>query len=313
MNTSTKGAVVVGVTGPGRETAALRFAADCAARAGAEVILVHAYGRSLPPPPPSILMTESEAGDVAEWVAKGVGEEFDELTDGSVPFRTLAVVGRPARVLVDLSRDARLVVVQHREPGWLGRLFVGSTVNGVAASGGCPVVSVPQDWEPPAAGERPKEVLVGVHEGGAPREAVSAAMEWAAATDALVRVVHAWRLDPAYDDIVTARVAADWHAEQVRALESAIADLRADRPSVPVRVEVLHQWPIQVLVDGSATASLVVVGRHGGHWRGGPHLGSVARTVLREAQGPVMVVPLPAVTGESDDWDLDADEVSPQT
>jgi hypothetical protein len=39
----------------------------------------------------------------------------------------------------------------------------------------------------------------------------------------------------------------------------------------------------------------------------------VARTVLREAQGPVMVVPLPAVTGESDDWDLDADEVSPQT
>lgn len=75
MDTSTEGAVVVGVTGPGRETAALRFAADLATREGTEVVLVHAYGTALPPPPPSVLMTYAEAADVAEWLVKEVREE----------------------------------------------------------------------------------------------------------------------------------------------------------------------------------------------------------------------------------------------
>jgi hypothetical protein len=75
-DTSTRGAVVVGVTGPGRETAALMFAAECAGRDRAEVVLVHAYGAALPPPPPSVLMTCSQAADTADWVLKGVEEEF---------------------------------------------------------------------------------------------------------------------------------------------------------------------------------------------------------------------------------------------
>jgi nucleotide-binding universal stress UspA family protein len=286
--TTTRGAVVVGVTAPGRETAAMKFAADCAAREGAEVVLVHAYGAAVPPPPPSVLMSYAAAADVAEWVVKGVEEEFAGLTRGAVEFRSMAAVGTPAHALVDLGKEARMVVVQHRDVHWLGRLFVGSTVNGVAAHGACPVVSVPHGWEP----GRPGEVVVGVHEAGAPREAVVAGLEWAAAIGAPVRVVHAWRLDPAYDDIITARVAADWANQEVRVLESAISDLRGAHPSVAVVTEVRHQWPSQVLVDASDDASMVVVGRHAGHWRGGPHLGSVARTVLREAACPVMVVPL---------------------
>ena len=41
-------------------------------------------------------MTYSEAADVADWVVKGVEEEFAELTDGTVEFRSAAVDGRPA-------------------------------------------------------------------------------------------------------------------------------------------------------------------------------------------------------------------------
>jgi nucleotide-binding universal stress UspA family protein len=67
-----------------------------------------------------------------------------------------------------------------------------------------------------------------------------------------------------------------------------------------------------VLVDDSQVASLVVVGRHAGHGRLLEHLGSVARTVLREAKSPVMVVPV-RTSQESEDWGLAADEVSPQT
>ena len=69
--TTTRGGVVVGVTGPGRETAALKFAAEWAARERAEVVLVHAYGAALPPPPPSVLMTYSEAADVADRAGRG--------------------------------------------------------------------------------------------------------------------------------------------------------------------------------------------------------------------------------------------------
>ena len=70
----------------------------------------------------------------------------------------------PAHTLVELSRGARLVVVQHRDAHWLGRLFVGSTVNGAAAHSECPVISVPVGWEP----GRPRRVVVGVHEGARP-------------------------------------------------------------------------------------------------------------------------------------------------
>lgn len=309
MDTTAEGAVVVGVTGPGRETAAQLFAAECARREDAEVVLVHAFGAALPPPPPSVLITYAEARDVAEWVVKEVEGEFEERTGGSLAFRTAAIAGTPTHVLVELSRGARMIVVQHRDPHWLGRLFVGSTASGVAAHSDCPVVSVPAGWEP---GQAPGEVVVGVHEGGAPRQVLEAAFDWAATVGAPLRVVHAWHLDAAYDDIITDRVATEWRSGQMRALEAATSDFRESHPTVTVELDVRHQWPAQVLVDDSEVASLVVVGRHAGHGRVFEHLGSVARTVLREAKSPVMVVPVRR-SRETDDWGLDADEVSPQT
>lgn len=307
MDTTTEGAIIVGVTGPQRETAALRFAADCARRDGGDVVLVHAHGTVFPPPPPSILIAEAEVAEVAGWVVKEVGEEFAEMTEGAVPFRTVAVAGRSSHALVEVSRGARMVVVQHRDSHWLGRLFVGSTANAAAAHCDCPVVSVPDGWEPSQA---PGEVVVGVHANGVPRQVLEAGFDWAVRTGAPLRVVHAWRLDPAYDDIITARVASEWRAEQVQAIESAAIDLRRSHPTVPFEVEVRHHWPAQVLVDDSQVASMVVVGRHARHGKDTSHLGAVARVVLREAKSPVMVVP-PADSAQ--DWGLDADEVSPQT
>ncbi|MFC7363290.1 universal stress protein [Nocardioides astragali] len=309
MDIIAQGAIVVGVTGPGRETAALLFAAECARRENVEVVLVHAFGAELPPPPPSVLITYAEARDVAEWVVKEVEQEFEELTGGSPAFRTAALVGAPKHVLVELSREARLIVLQHRDSHWLGRLFVGSTANGVASHSDCPVVSVPTGWEPDKAGG---EVVVGVHEGGAPRQLLEAAFDWAAATGAPVRVVHAWHLDAAYDDIITDRVATAWRDGQRQELQAATSGFRDSHPTVSVELEVRHQWPAQVLVDDSQVASLVVVGRHAGHGRLLEHLGSVARTVLREAKSPVMVVPV-RTSHETEDWGLVADELSPQT
>ena len=310
MDTTTKDAVVVGVSGPGRETAALRYAVECARRDGAEVVAVHAFRTALTGPPPRALLTFADTADMAHWVIKQVGDELADLTGGTVPFRTLAVAGTPAHVLVDLGRDARMVVVQHHLPHGLRRLFAGSTAYAVAAHADCPVVSVPADWQP-ATGE-PGEVVVGVHEGGVPLTVLEAAFARADATGAALRVVHAWRLDAVYDDIITDRVAAEWREEQQRSLTTVVDGLRKRHPAVEVTVEVRHQWPADVLVDDSQVASLVVVGRHGPHALEPAHLGSLARTLVREARSPVMVVPVRPHRDAPEDWELVADEISPQ-
>ena len=281
--------IVVGVTGPERERAALRYAAECARRDGAEVVLVHAVHPPYPAPPPSVLLTLDATSDVGPWVVQEVSREFKELTAGAVEFRAIWREGPPARVLAELSHDARLVVVQHRHPHGLGRLFTGSTVNGLAAHAACPVVSVPPDWTP---GSAPNEVVVGVHEEGGPRQVLEAAFAWAAAIGASLRVVHAWRLDAVYDDIITRRVTAEWREEEKSLLREAVADLGQHHPDVRVELEVRHQWPSDVLVDDSQAAALGVVGRHGPRPWGPHHLGSIARTVLRESRSPVMVVPI---------------------
>lgn len=281
--------VVVGITRPGREAAALRYAAECACRDGAEVLLVHAVHPPYPPPPPDVQLTLGPPPDVGPWVTQEVSREFKELTAGAVEHRATWRAGPPARVLAELSHEARLVVVQHRTSHGLGRLFTGSTVNGLASHAACPVVSVPPDWEP---GSAPNEVVVGVHEEGGPRSVLETAFSWAAATGASLRVVHAWRLDAVYDDIITQRVAAQWRDDEKALLADAVAGLAESHPGVSVELEVRHQWPSDVLVDDSQAAALVVVGRHGPRPWEPHHLGSIARTVLREARSPVMVVPV---------------------
>ena len=303
------GSVVVGVTGPGRERAALRFAADCARREGRGVVLVHAFHPAHPAPPAGVLINYADASEVGDWVVKEVGDEFREMTGGSVAFVVAAVAGAPWRVLSDLAVDARILVVQRPHARGLGRLVTGHTATAVAARARCPVVSVNEGWEP---SDGAGEVVVGVHDDGGPSEALAEAFAWAEAAGAPVRVVHGWRLDAVYDDIITSRVAAEWRDEQKTVLAEAIAGLRTRHPGVRAEVEVRHQWPADVLVDDSRVARLVVMGRHGRAPWGAHHLGSISRTVLRESQSPVMVVPL-RVVADGEEPGLVADEVSPQT
>ena len=310
MDIRTSGAVVVGVTGRGRETSALRFAAEHARREGARVVLVH-VGRVSLPTVPGLVVTPTEAIDVAERIVRDVAEELEELVGGPVAHHVVAVTGVPSQVLVELSRDARLVVVQHRTSTALERLFVGSTTNGAAARCHCPLVSVPAGWEPSPDGTA--EVVVGVHEAGVPKQVLEAAFSWADRTGVPLRVVHAWRLDAAYDDIITHRVDAEWRAQQKRLLSAAVAVHRDSWPTVPVEVEVRHQWPADVLVDDSRNASLVVIGRRGARGWIPEHLGSLARTVLRASMCPVMVVPVASDSQLSDDRELGADDIAPQT
>lgn len=304
------GAVVVGVTGRGRDTAALRLALDVARREGAEVMLVHAFQDASATDLPGYALSHEQAAEIAGTVAEEVSEEFGALAQGAASHRAVAVPGVPARVLVELSAYARLVVVQHSRATALGRLFVGSTVNGAAAHASCPVVSVNEDWEPATS---PGEVVVGVHGGGGPIEVLEAGFAWAAATGAAVRVVHAWRLDTTYDAFVTAAEAAQYRTQEEEVLASAVTALRGRHPQVTVSIDVPRRRTVDALVEASHRASLVVVGRHGS-WSWTPErLGSLVRSVLREASSPVMVVPLRTEEEIASAWEMTADEDAPQT
>lgn len=312
MDSISAGPIIVGVTGAGQETAALKYAAARASRSGGEVVLVHVYPTVDIPPPPSILLTSTNLAEIATSVVDDARSEFEELTKGTVPVRTEALAGSPAGVLVDMSVEAQLIVVQHRRTSVLERIFVGSTAARVAGRAACPVLSVTSDWSPRTEPDGPLEIVAGVHDDGGPRQVLEAAFVEADATGAPLLIVNAWRLDPAYDGYLSAEEVTDWQDEQERHLATAVIDLKAAFPAVSVRIEAHHQWPIQCLTDLSESAGLIVIGRHKKLGWMPDHLGSVARSVLYQAASPVMVVPL-GTPRDEDDARIEFDEeIAPQ-
>ena len=165
-------AVLVGVTGRGENTDALRFAIVEAVATGRPIRLVHVAQGLLPPVPPSVLVTPDVLIEVGKKAMHGVREELDQLqreAGTTVPVRSRVTSGDPGRVLADLSSEASVVVLQHRNLSRTHRLFTGSTVSATATHAHCPVVSVSAGTGAPAGGGG--KVVVGLLEDGGPREA----------------------------------------------------------------------------------------------------------------------------------------------
>lgn len=297
--------VVVGVTAPGENTAALHWAAREARARRTVVTLVHAVEPVLPPPPGVVLVDYPDLLDVGKELTSGVSEEYAEIVgaDDEPSSRCLVERGHPASVLCRLSERAELVVLAHRDLSAFRRVFTGSVSTAVAAHAQCPVVSVPVGWRPRAEGgaERPDAVrptddtqwvTVGVHESGTPQGGLEAAFEAAVLHGLGVRLVYAWRLDSEYDELIVRRVGADWETRVHEELNLAVEPFTGKHPDVPVSVRALHDWPADALMRLSRRSELVVVGRHGSRRRAPQRIGSIARTLLREAACPTMVVPV---------------------
>jgi nucleotide-binding universal stress UspA family protein len=235
--------------------------------------------------------------EVGRRVLRAVGAEFGLLTSGDVAFEELLETGDPSRVLVDLSHDADLVVLAHRPIGSVRRLVTMSTAMSVAAHAACPVVAVPA--APPhrgghASGGDHEWITVGVHEDGLPEAVIRAGFEAASSQHSPLRVVHAWRVDGGYDDIILRRVGSDWEQRVEAEVRTALQPLETEHPDVKVDVEVRHQWPADALVELADSSKLLVVGRHGHRPVLPQRLGSIARSAVQHAPCPVMVVPVPA-------------------
>jgi nucleotide-binding universal stress UspA family protein len=284
--------VLVGVTGSGENTDALRFAVEAARTHRCGITVVHAVNPMLAPPPPSVLITADTWTSVGQTIVDDARRELESLlaelpSDVDVPVATVVRHGPPGSVLGDLSKDAHLVVMQRRDVSRLRRLVSGSAVAAVAAHAHCPVVSVPAGR---GTAERHGLVTAGVHGDGGPVAVLEAAFAEAAARSCSLRLLHGWRLEPAYDDILSDVTA--WTARDEAAIRAAASDLAAKYPDVPLHVDVRHDWPADVLAHAGTGNDLLVVGRHSGLPILPHRLGALARTAVAHATCPVMVVPV---------------------
>jgi nucleotide-binding universal stress UspA family protein len=156
-----------------------------------------------------------------------------------------------------------MLVVGASSTSGLASLLLGSVSKYVAQHASCPVVVVGPDTS-----IEHDRVAVGVGDRSDAGTALAFAFEEAALRQAELQVIHS-----SADGEISGRLA-DWQEKY---------------PGVTVSQEVVHGHPAKVLATHSASADLLVIGRHGT-----PHpadVGGIQHTVLNHASGPVAVVP----------------------
>ena len=136
--------IVVGVDGSPGSRKALTWAAAEAAVHDAELVVVNVWEHTLMPPAGSVSVSERFVPDSSQRTADDLIQVIkDELGDDPpVLVRPEVRQGRPAKVLIEESADADLLVVGKRGHGGFVGLVLGSVSQHVAAYAKCPVTVV---------------------------------------------------------------------------------------------------------------------------------------------------------------------------
>jgi nucleotide-binding universal stress UspA family protein len=137
-------------------------------------------------------------------------------------------------------------------------------------------------------------VVVGVDGSTESIAALGWARRYAAATGARVRAVHAWHYPTAFGvppegkapPSVTAEVEQGMRDDMARAVAQAYPDREDTQPETALR----YGHPVEVLIDESKNADLLVVGHHGHSAFTGMLVGSVSIHCVTSAACPVVVV-----------------------
>jgi nucleotide-binding universal stress UspA family protein len=139
--------IVVGVDGSDHSRKALLWAYDEAAHHGASLTVVSTWHPpALPMSPPYGSLPPDDYGDQPRMAALALLEQFTaELVPKTpaVDVRTSVEEGKnPAKVLIERSKEADLLVVGSRGHGGFAGMLLGSVTNHVVAHADCPVVVV---------------------------------------------------------------------------------------------------------------------------------------------------------------------------
>ncbi|NUS42688.1 MAG: universal stress protein [Mycobacteriaceae bacterium] len=281
MTTQVNPPVVVGVDGSESARAAVRWAAAEAASHGAPLHLVYVIGAPLDYGPglgvvPIDYETFRKAGDEAIADAAKSAEEA-----AAVKVSAFVVGGNPTTVLLERSREARLIVVGTRGLGAVKRGVLGSVSTAVSRRAHCPVAVIPDQAEHTAGA-----VVVGVDGTEADSPAVAIAFDEASHRDAELVVLHVWTMDGILST-------ATLRTEAYALLSESMAGYRERYPEVRMRRTVVENSPVKRLVEASDTAQLVVVGTHNPGLVAELIFGSTSQAVAHRTHCPVIIAKAP--------------------
>jgi nucleotide-binding universal stress UspA family protein len=136
--------VLVGVDGSPSSRKALMWAAAEAEDHGADLVVLNVWEHTLLPPAGSVSVSEHYVPEPSQRTAENLLAEIKEVLgeDPPVVVQPRVQQGNPARVLIEQSGDADLLVVGTRGHGGFLGLVLGSVSQHVAAYAKCPVTVV---------------------------------------------------------------------------------------------------------------------------------------------------------------------------
>lgn len=278
--------VVVGVDGSPQARAALEWAARDAELRGVPLTVVHV----LAPVATAVWIDVPVPRDFIETRNRRATEVVSESTTavkapGAGPVRQYVLEGSVVPMLVEMSKDADLVVVGSRGVGKIEGLLLGSVSAGLLhhAHGSIAVIhGDATQSDPPTSAP----VVVGVDGSPASELAVAVAFEEASIRRVGLVAVHAWL------DRVGTIPGLDWRNLRIEAeeiLAERLAGWSEQFPDVRVERAVVESGPAKELVARSETAQVLVVGSHGRGGFAGLLLGSVGAAVADGARCAVIV------------------------
>ena len=283
--------IVVGMDGSAASAQALVWAAREAALHDLQLTAVMAWrGLAQHHVDPNIHFEDDYDQTDAEqaldvFVHEAIGSSMDK------DVRTVAVQADPAPGILDLSRDASLLVLGARGLGGFRGLLLGSVSQRILFSPRVPVAIVRSE-EPHREGDD-ERIIAAVDGSEDSHDALRWAISEARVRGAELIVVNAWTFSVVGRPHRTLTYLTDMFAASSEAILDAALLAASDARELPDRVEKVSYLggAAEVILAQAERADLVVVGTRG---RGGLKdvtLGSVSQQVARHSPCPVVVVP----------------------
>ena len=273
------GSVVVGVDGSESSGWALQWALQESRRRSLPLALLHTDDRQ----------TKTSAGPGDRVLEDAL--EAARRDGPDVPATAHHRVGHPAGVLVQATTTAATVVLGAGAHAVVERAVLGSVSHQVATHGHCPVVVVRHRASEDGAGAG--QIVLALDDSESSTPAVEYAFAAASRQQLELTAVHAWWREYLGGVMAYSPWEGDWSEvaqELKQMMEHALAGWCEKYPDVTVHRHLVRGHAVQMLVQESEGAALLVVGSRGHGGFPGLLLGSVSNGLLQHADCPVAVV-----------------------